>query len=131
MDRDPELFSIVLQCLRNYSRPPQALLESRKQCLLQECKFFGAGWLAERISGSGISMLDAKLADRQLALDEQNGGVQLLDPFVDSIGVAPREDLELPLLLTDAGNPFQLDCMSVEELARRLEDRAAQAGGKN
>ena len=67
IDRDPDLFSIILQFLRTCQRPA---VVADKHALLHECGFFGVEWLAQILRGE-ISPYDLRPAGRLLRQEEE------------------------------------------------------------
>ena len=51
VDRDPELFQVILNCLRTAQRPNQRIIDLWKNELLAECRFYATENVAARIMG--------------------------------------------------------------------------------
>ena len=65
IDRDPELFAVLLQFLRAHTLPPQSYVKTHRQALLEECKFFQITHLEHYLCGY-TSKFDLRLEDRQI-----------------------------------------------------------------
>ena len=65
VDRDPELFAVLLQFLRAQTLPPQSYIKLHHQALLEECRFFQIPHLEHHLCGH-TSIFDLRLEDRQI-----------------------------------------------------------------
>ena len=97
VDRNGETFAVLLDCIRKGKRPAQKFIDAIKQDLLDECEYFGLGWLARKIKGQ-ISPLDLRPTDRQIYNDELSHKHVLMDVFQCDVARKPDADLQLPLL---------------------------------
>ena len=108
IDRDGELFAIILQWLRSKQRPPQSILNLRSADLLEECSFYGLRHLADMIQGRtcdmDLRMGDRKIREAEASAKEDPKSYQhmLIDVHRANIETKLRESLELPLLFSDA-----------------------------
>ena len=54
IDRDPDLFNVLIQWMRASTCPPQSYIKANREALLEECRFFDIDYLAERIRGHSL-----------------------------------------------------------------------------
>ena len=107
IDRNPDLFAVLLQFLRTSQRPATL---ADKHALLHECDYFGVQWLAQLLRG-GISPFDLRPCDRLLRQQEEDAKrdasmYKLIDVFTEDTSLQPREALQIPFLhLSDIGRP--------------------------
>ena len=111
LDRDGDLFRILLQAIRTGARPPQATVAEMREPLLAECDYFQMDWLAQKIRGE-VCACDLRPVDRLLRSLEQDarsdpaGFGLLIDVFGDvDLTPLPREALAIPLLLAGKNKP--------------------------
>ncbi len=110
LDRDGDLFRILLQAIRTGARPPQATVAEMREPLLAECDFFQMDWLAQKIRGE-VCSYDLRPADRMLRRLEEEARsdpkqFELLDVFGDEdMTPLPRDALGIPLLLAGKNKP--------------------------
>ena len=103
IDRDPELFTVLLQFLRAQTLPPQSYVKQHRQALLEECRFFHIPHLEHYLCGH-TSIYDLRLFDRQIKERESNVRLSREDnSFLVNVFetcTLPREatQLEVPLL---------------------------------
>ena len=104
IDRDPELFSVLLQFLRAQTLPPQSYVKLHRAALLEECKFFQIPHLEDYICGH-TSIYDLRLPERQIKEHESDVRDNMCEDKTFLVNVfevctLPREatELEVPLL---------------------------------
>ena len=103
IDRDPELFAVLLQFLRAHTLPPQSYIKMHRQALLEECKFFQIAHLEHYLCGH-TSKFDLRLEDRQIKKRESEVRCMcedrsfLLDVFETCTLPRDANELEVPLL---------------------------------
>ena len=103
IDRDPELFGVLLQFLRAGTLPSQQYIRAHREALLEECKFFHIAHLEDRIHGH-TSIYDLRLQDRLVKEQDAQSRSSLGDSSVlvnlFATNTSPLDpiDLELPLL---------------------------------
>ena len=104
IDRDPELFNVLLQFLRAQTVLPQSYIKLHRAALLEECKFFQIPHLEDYICGH-TSIYDLRLPDRQIKEHESNVRINMCEDKTFLVNVfevctLPREatELEVPLL---------------------------------
>ena len=120
IDRDPSLFKILLQSVRNYARPPQPDTNACKQDLLAECAFFCVDeWLVETIKGE-IGNFAMRFEDREIRFQERAGDAELLDPF-GAATVGNKNAMELGPVLMLRDKPL-ITAKSAVDLSQRLND---------
>ena len=61
IDRSPELFAMILQCVRTNSRPSRAALEHHRTELQADVDFYCIDWLSRALRGEP--------SERQLSID--------------------------------------------------------------
>ena len=88
VDRDGDLFGIILQWLRTYDRPSQRNLSKYGDTLLEECNFYGETTLPQIIRGELAPSFYLKSADRAILNKEEEAK---LPPMVhiDAVAVGP------------------------------------------
>ena len=84
VDRNGELFSVILQSLRTSMRPMQREIHLWKMPLLEECKFYAADDVAARISGRTCDM-DLSPNCRRIALEKAKGRACAVNVFEASL----------------------------------------------
>ena len=112
IDRDGDLFGIILQWLRTYDRPSQRTLERYGDALLEECRFYGEETLPQVIRGDLAPNFYLKAEDRAIleeedrAREDKDAGAKLLID-VHAVDTTPRERalLEQPLILDKTPRP--------------------------
>ena len=58
IDRDGDLFGVILASLRTGRRPSQAIVEAKRPELLVECDYYGLAWLSAKLPlWTGTSIL--------------------------------------------------------------------------
>ena len=104
IDRDPVLFGVLLQFMRASTCPPQHFIKRNREALLEECKFFSADHVRDRLHGY-TSIYDLRLPDRNIKLQEADvrASLELHPGFLMNVfesDTTPLEsrDLEVPLL---------------------------------
>ena len=102
IDRDPELFAVLLQFLRAHTLPPQSYIKKHRQALLEECKFFQIEHLEHYLCGH-TSKFDLRLEDRQIKDTESDVRCMcedrsfLLNVFETCTLPRAANELEVPL----------------------------------
>ena len=110
IDRDGDLFGIILQWLRTYDRPSQRTLEKYGDALLEECRFYGEETLPQIVRGDLAPDFYLKASDRAIWTQEEasaetgSRGV-LLDAYSVSTSPLDRNGLEQPLIMDEAPRP--------------------------
>ena len=100
VDRSAKLFGILLESWRTSLRPPQSIIDTFKQQLLEECKYFVADDTAARIMGRTCNA-DLSPACRRIALDESEMAFQTVNVFEAHLERKDRAQLQLPPLLLE------------------------------
>ena len=125
IDRDPELFTVLLQFLRAQTLPPQAYVKLHRAALLEECRFFQIPHLEDYLFGH-TSIYDLRLADRQLKEQESDVRTKVCEDkhFLVNVFEActlPREatELEVPLL-KPARKRVEVDCNNFTTFCSRF-----------
>ncbi len=103
IDRDGDLFGVILASLRTGRRPSQAIVEAKRPELLVECEYYGIQWLSAKLCGV-ISPFDLRPEDRRLRSDETaaRGDATshiLLNVHEVDMSPLPPDDLQIPLLM--------------------------------
>lgn len=120
VDRDPLYFQILLQAIRNFSRPSQKDIVAHKQHLLAECAFYCINdWLTETIIGK-ISCHHMRLQDQQIRTGEISGDFEIVDPFQVTFERGNASDLGTVLFQSNGDCPG-FDCENLEVLKSRLD----------
>ena len=104
VDRCGDMFAIILNCLRNNSRPTPQVVSSKGRELCIECAFYGIDWLASKLQGL-ITPTDMRPQCR--AIREQECRIRegiesesaLVDVFKENILPSDPVELQVPLLL--------------------------------
>ena len=101
IDRDPELFAVLLQFMRASTTPPQSHIRANRESLLEECRFFGVD--AARFRGhtwtSDLSPQDRRIKKQEYearSLSEAQGCF-LLDVFRHDASPVEPTDLGLQI----------------------------------
>ena len=123
IDRDPELFAVLLQFLRAHTLPPQSYVKTHRQALLEECKFFQIAHLEHYLCGH-TSKFDLRLEDRQIK--ERESDVRstcedrsfLLNVFETCTLPRDANELEVPLL-KPARKRAEVNCSSFATFCSR------------
>ena len=104
IDRDPELFNVLLQFPRAQTLPPQSYVKLHRAALLEECRFFQIQHLEDYLCGY-TSIYDLRLTDRQIKERESDvrNNISADQKFLVNVFETcslPREasELEVPLL---------------------------------
>ena len=113
IDRDGDLFAILLQWLRTYDRPCQRALSRYGDALLEECNFFGEPALPQIIRGELAPSFYLKPADKAVLQKEEEASQDttlfekelLIDVHSAVTNTLDRTQLEQPLLLDKAPRP--------------------------
>ena len=141
IDRDPELFSVLLQFLRAQTLPPQSYVKLHRAALLEECKFFQIPHLEDYICGH-TSIYDLRLPDRQIKEHESDVRINMCEYKSFLVNVfetctKPREatELEVPLLKPARKrvevhcNNFATFCARFRTLTHGLAEAIANTSG--
>ena len=80
IDRDGDLFGILLSFMRTSQRPSQKIIDAHKEALLVECEFFQIDSLPYYLRGD-ISPTDMRLEDRRIQEAELRSSGDLLEFF--------------------------------------------------
>ena len=123
IDRDPELFAVLLQFLRANTLPPQSYIKMHRQALLEECKFFQITHLEHYLCGH-TSKFDLRLEDRQIKDTESDIRCMcedrsfLLNVFETCTLPRDANELEVPLL-KPARKRIEVNCRSFATFCSR------------
>ena len=139
VDRDPSLFRYLLDYMRTAIRPPRAVLETQREALIDECKFYDFTWMQDELQGH-TSVYDLKPADRAMFEAERRarssgGTLQLIHVYGSGCTSArsddqtfmfeecymPREHLELPLLFNRTSTKPVVTAKSMKEFEKAFD----------
>ncbi len=104
IDRCGDLFGVILNCLRDGSRPPQHVVSNQGHELCAECAYYGIDWLEHKIKGY-VSPTDMRPEDRVIRDTECRirDGSECIDILIDvfkrPMTPVNPEELQAPLLL--------------------------------
>ena len=123
IDRDPEIFAVLLQFLRAHTLPPQGFVKMHRQALLEECRFFQIAHLEHYLCGH-TSKFDLRLEDR--LIKERESQVRymcgdrsfLLNVFETCTLPRDANELEVPLL-KPARKRVEVNCSSFATFCSR------------
>ena len=140
IDRDPELFAVLLQFLRARTLPAQSYVKAHRQALTEECRFFQISHLEHYLSGH-TSIYDLRLEDRQIKERESDvrstceDGSFLVNVFETCTLPRDANELEVPLLKqaskkrVEVTCSFTTFCSRYRTLTQGLVDAIANTSG--
>ena len=107
--------------------PPQNYITANKECLLEECRFFGVDCMIARIQGR-TSIFDLNLEDRRIKLKEcdvrdslhQKGLDFLLEVLSQESSPLDEAGLGLPLFRRGCRTRPTMKCNSYEDFSTRF-----------
>ena len=115
IDRDPELFGVLLQFLRAQTLPTQSYIKANRQALTEECRFFQILHLEHYLRGH-TSTFDLRWEDREIKEREANVRTTgedrnfLVNVFETCTRHRDPIEMELPLLKKASTRHLEVNC---------------------
>ena len=124
IDRDPELFAVLLQFMRASTTPPQNDIRAHRESLLEECRFFGvdSARIRGHISNSDLSPQDRLIKKQEYearALPEAHPDI-LLDVFAQDASPVEPTDLGLHIFRRGGRRPV-MKCNDYTSFCARFD----------